>query len=400
MPILNYIAIDAHGKRRKGRLSVANEADLEARLVMMDLSLVSSKEEKLSKRAGRRGVSRKDLINLCFHLEQLIRAGVPLLEGIEDIQQSTENRSLKIILAAIIADLQGGKLFSEALEAYPAVFDKVFITLVQAGETTGGLADIFAELTRSIKWRDELIAKTKQLLMYPAIVSLVMFGSIGFMFGYLVPQLVDFLINMGQTLPIQTRILIAISDFFVAWWWALFGLPPLIILATLFAAKHNPQVRYRLDQLKISIWVVGPILYKIMLARMSNTLAMMYSAGIPIIESIRMNREISNNLVVEAALDQIADSISQGTQITAAFSQAGIFSPLVIRMIKIGETTGALDHSLKNVSYFYDREVDQDVNRLQAMIEPALIVVLGGMLGFVIISVLGPVYDMLGNLDI
>jgi len=400
MPILNYIAIDVNGRRQKGSLNAISEPDLEARLVTMGLSLISSKEEKIGKRASRRGVSRKDLINLCFHLEQLTRAGVPLLEGLEDIQQTTENRSLKIILASIIADLQGGKLFSEALSAYPEVFDKVFITLVQAGETTGGLADIFAELTRSIKWRDELISKTKQLLTYPAIVSLVMFGSIGFMFGYLVPQLVDFLINMGQTLPLQTRMLIAISDFFVAWWWALFGLPPLVIMAILFLAKHNPQVRYRLDKLKISVWVIGPILYKIMLARMSNTLAMMYAAGIPFIESIRMNREISNNLVVEEALEQIADSISQGTQITAAFSQAGIFSPLVIRMLKIGETTGALDQSLKNVSYFYDREVDEDVNRLQAMIEPALIVILGGMLGFVIISVLGPVYDMLGKLDI
>jgi type IV pilus assembly protein PilC len=182
------------------------------------------------------------------------------------------------------------------------------------------------------------------------------------MFGYLVPQLVDFLLNMGQTLPIQTRVLIAISDFFVAWWWALLGVPPLLIIALLAIAKRNPQLRYRLDQFKIRAWVIGPILYKIMLARMSNTLAMMYAAGIPFIESIRMNREISNNLVMEAALDQVADSISRGTQITTAFSQAGMFSPLVIRMLKIGETTGALDQSLKNVSYFYDREVDDDVN--------------------------------------
>lgn len=400
MPILNYVAIDSRGKRQKGSLNAVSEPDLEARLLTMDLSLISSREEKLGKRSGRRGVTRKDLINLCFHLEQLIRAGVPLLDGLEDIQQTTDNRNLKIILSSIIADLQGGKLFSEALAAYPQVFDKVFITLVQAGESTGGLADIFDELTRSIKWRDELISKTKQLLTYPAIVSLVMAGSIGFMFGYLVPQLVDFLINMGQTLPLQTRLLIAISDFFVVWWWALLGFPPLTIFLILFMAKQNRQVRYRLDQFKISAWVIGPILYKIMLARMSNTLSMMYAAGIPFIESIRMNREISNNLVVEAALDQVADSISQGTQITVAFAQAGIFSPLVLRMLKIGETTGALDQSLKNVSYFYDREVDEDVNRLQSMIEPALIVILGGMLGFVIISVLGPVYDMLGKLDI
>lgn len=400
MPILNYVAIDSRGKRQKGSLNAVSEPDLEARLLTMDLSLVSSREEKLGKRSGRRGVTRKDLINLCFHLEQLIRAGVPLLDGLEDIQQTTDNRNLKIILSSVIADLQGGKLFSEALAAYPQVFDKVFITLVQAGESTGGLADIFDELTRSIKWRDELISKTKQLLTYPAIVSLVMAGSIGFMFGYLVPQLVDFLVNMGQTLPLQTRLLIAISDFFVVWWWALFGFPPVAIFLILFMAKQNRQVRYRLDQFKISAWVIGPILYKIMLARMSNTLSMMYAAGIPFIESIRMNREISNNLVVEAALDQVADSISQGTQITVAFAQAGIFSPLVLRMLKIGETTGALDQSLKNVSYFYDREVDEDVNRLQSMIEPALIVILGGMLGFVIISVLGPVYDMLGKLDI
>ncbi|MEL0083835.1 MAG: type II secretion system F family protein, partial [Gammaproteobacteria bacterium] len=208
-----------------------------------------------------------------------------------------------------------------------------------------------------------------------------------------------FLVNMGQELPLQTRLLIAISDFFVAWWWALFGFPPLLILLVIMAAKYNPQVRYSLDKFKISAWVIGPILYKIMLARISNTMAMMYAAGIPFIESVRMNRDIANNLVIESALDGIADAISQGRQITDAFSNAGIFSPLVVRMIKIGETTGALDHSLKNVSYFYDREVDEDVNRLQSLIEPALIVILGGLLGFVIISVLGPVYDMLSKLD-
>ncbi|MBV1960990.1 MAG: type II secretion system F family protein [Immundisolibacteraceae bacterium] len=400
MPILKYSAIDDLGKRHRGSLNAANESDLEARLRSMNLSLLSYKEERLGARAAAKGITRKDLINLCFHLEQLTRAGVPLLEGLDDIQQTTENRSLKIIIASIIADLEGGKLFSEALEAYPAVFDKVFITLVKAGETTGGLSDIFLELTRSIKWRDELISKTKQLLAYPVIVSVFMFGAIGFMFIYLVPQLTEFLINMGQTLPLQTRALIAISDFIVAWWWAMLGLPIFLIMTLLVSASQSRAVRYQLDKFKISAWVIGPILYKIALARISNTIAMMYAAGIPLLQAIRLNRDISNNLVLEQALDQVANDIAQGSQITAAFSKAEIFSPLVIRMLKIGETTGALDGSLANVSYFYDREVDEDVNRLQTMIEPALIAVMGLMLGFIIISVLGPIYDMIGKLDI
>lgn len=399
MPILSYVAIDALGKRRKGSLNAANEPDLELRLRAMDLTLITSREERLGKRAVRRGVTRKDLINLCFHLEQLTRAGVPLLDGLEDIQLTTENRSLKMVISSVVADLEGGKLLSEALAAYPEVFDQVFITLVQAGETTGNLPDVFTELTRSIKWRDELIAKTKQLLTYPVIVSLFMVGSISFMFGYLVPQLVDFLVNMGQSLPLQTRLLIALSDFFVAWWWALLGTPIVAIAVVLGTAKKNRSVRYQLDRFKLSAWIIGPIFYKIALARISNTLAMMYSAGIPLLESIRLNREISNNLLLEEALGQTAESISRGSQIAAAFAEVGIFSPLVLRMVKVGETTGALDDALANVSYFYNREVEEDIGRLQALIEPILIGILGGLLGFVIISVLGPVYDLLTKLD-
>jgi type IV pilus assembly protein PilC len=215
---------------------------------------------------------------------------------------------------------------------------------------------------------------------------------------YLVPQMTAFIRNMGQEIPLQTRLLMAVSDIFVNYWWAIAAVPFAAWFGVKLAARSYPAVEYAIDHYKISMPLVGPILRKIILSRFASSFAMMYSSGITVLDAIRSCEEIVGNKPVEQALRTAGQQIAEGKNMTAAFQELELFPPLVIRMLRIGENTGALDTALLNVSYFYNREVREAIGKVQAMIEPILTVVLGLILGWVMLSVLGPVYDAISKM--
>jgi type IV pilus assembly protein PilC len=217
---------------------------------------------------------------------------------------------------------------------------------------------------------------------------------------YLVPQMTGFIRNMGQEVPLQTVILIHVSNFFVNYWWAVLASPFVAWFGIRFAIKANPTIAYAFDNYKITAPLIGPILRKIILSRFASSFAMMYSSGITVLDAIRSCEEIVGNKPVENALRTVGQQIAEGKNMTLAFQDIALFPPLVIRMLRIGENTGGLDTALLNVAYFYNREVKEAIGKLQAMIEPALTVVLGLILGWVMLSVLGPVYDSLSKMKI
>jgi len=399
MPLYTYKAIDGRGKGVIGRTEAVNPFDLEQRLLRMGLDLVyGAPTSQTAKLIGGARVSRQDLINFCFHLEQLAGAGVPVVEGLVDLRDSIENRRFREVISGLLEAIEGGKNLSQALAEYPEVFSKVFVSLVRSGEQTGKLAEVLKSLNESLKWEDELAAQTKKLIMYPAFVGSVVLLVTFFLMIYLVPQMTGFIRNMGQDIPLQTRILIAVSNFCVDYWWAVIAAPFALWFGLKFAARTNPAVAYALDRYKISAPMVGPILKKIILSRFASSFAMMYSSGITVLDAIRSCEEIVGNRPVEYALRGAGQQIAEGKNLTVAFQDAGLFPPLVIRMLRIGENTGGLDTALLNVSYFYNREVRESIGKLQAMIEPALTLVLGAILGWVMLSVLGPVYDTISKM--
>jgi type IV pilus assembly protein PilC len=203
---------------------------------------------------------------------------------------------------------------------------------------------------------------------------------------------------MGQELPLQTVILIHVSNFCVNFWWLILVTPPAIFFGLRFAARTNPAVAFALDRYKLELPVIGPILRKIIISRFTASFAMMYASGITVLDTIRSSEETIGNLPLERALRIAGQQIAEGKNMTLAFQDVGLFPPLVIRMLKVGEQTGGLDTALLNVSYFYNREVRESIGKLQAMIEPALTVVLGAILGWVMVSVLGPVYDTISKM--
>jgi type IV pilus assembly protein PilC len=257
---------------------------------------------------------------------------------------------------------------------------------------------VLKSLTESLKWEDELAAQTKKLAMYPAFVGGIVLIVTFFLMIYLVPQMTGFIRNMGQAIPLQTRLLVAVSNFFVDYWWAIIAAPFAAWGALHFAIRANPRIAFLIDHYKISMPLIGPILRKIILSRFASSFAMMYSSGITVLDSIRSCEEIVGNRPLEEALRKAGQQIAEGKGLTAAFQDLSLFPPLVIRMLRIGEATGKLDTALLNVSYFYNREVRDAIARVQAMIEPALTVFLGAILGWVMLSVLGPVYDAISKM--
>ena len=398
MALYTYKAIDTRGKSVMGRVEAVNLFDLEQRLSRMELDLVSgAPSSQMTRFLGGR-VSRQDLINFCFHLEQLATAGVPVLEGLVDLRESVENPRFREVVSGLVESIEGGKNLSAALAEFPEVFSKVFVSLIRSGEQTGKLSDVLKSLTETLKWEDELAAQTKKLMLYPAFVGSIVLVVTFFLMIYLVPQMTGFIRNMGQDVPLQTLILIAVSNFFVNYWWLVILAPFAAWGGLKLAILRNPAVEYAIDHYKLRMPLIGPILRKIILSRFASSFAMMYASGITVLDAIRSCEEIVGNRPLERSLRKAGQQISEGKNLTAAFQDLSLFPPLVIRMMRIGEGTGKLDTALLNVSYFYNREVRESIAKVQAMIEPLLTVVLGAILGWVMLSVLGPVYDAISKM--
>lgn len=397
MPLFNYRAVTSAGKVATGLLDAANPVDLELRLKRMGLDLIAGKPASNTSAIGA-GVPRRELITFFFNLEQLSRSGVPLLECLGDLRDTVTDPRFRQVLASLIESIEGGKRLSQAMAEHPLTFDRVFIALLKAGEESGRLPEVFRHLTETLKWQDEMAAQTKQVLIYPAFVLVVVGALVFFLMIYLVPQLVAFIQAMGQQLPLQTRILMFTSQVFVNYWYLILFLPIAAVVGVLMAARVSPGVRYWLDGIKLRVWPVGPILRKIILARFANAFAMMYSSGITILDCIAILRDIVGNAEVAEAMDRVRHEIEEGKNLSQSFADTGMFPPLVLRMLRVGESTGGLDTALLNVAYFYERDVKESIKRVQSMIEPTLTLVMGAILGWIMFSVLMPIYDLITKL--
>ncbi|MDR2165829.1 MAG: type II secretion system F family protein [Zoogloeaceae bacterium] len=389
-----YSAIDAAGRRVRGYLDAVDLAELEARLERMALFLVRGKPARAIRFTAPRP-PRQERLWFCFQLRQLLHAGVPLLTALADLAGTLEHPRMKAVAASLAQSLEGGARFSEALAMHPACFGPVFVSMTRAGESTGDLAGALEKLETALKWEDELIRALQRILAYPMVAAVVMLAATGFLLLYLVPQLQVFARNMGQTLPWHARALFGLSGFLAAYWHVLLIVGCLSTGAGALAWRVSARVRFLLDDWKLRLPVVGGVRRKIILARLVDTLALLYAAGIPVLEAIGIARHVAGNLVVERALMTIETMIRDGRSMAGAFADTGFFPPLVTRMVRVGETTGALDAALKNVGAFYSQDARATVARIEALAEPVLTLALGAVMAWIALSVIGPIYDMI-----
>ncbi len=396
-----YKAIDAAGRIRKNSIAAENLLDLEQRLSGMGMELINYRQKRTGLFSFKaRGINRRDLINFTFQMQQLTKSGVSILEGLDDLKQSVPDSRMKEVLSGIIDEIQGGKTFSGALSEFPEIFDSVYIALVKVGEESGRIAEVMFDMAETLKWHDELISHTKKIMIYPMIVTVVITAVVSYLMIALVPELIPFIEDMGGEIPIHTRALIATSWFLGNFWYLVFGTPVVLFFILHEAARRKPGVRLLIDRIKLKLYIFGPIILKTNLARFSNYFAMMYSSGLTVLDGLKISELLMGNAVLTESIKDIREKISEGGEISESFATVDIYPPLVIRMLKVGEKTGALDEALLNISYFYNREVKESVDKMEAAMSPVLTIILGGIMMWIMSAVLGPIYDSLTKIQL
>ncbi len=384
----------------RGIVSAQSEVHLDKQLQSAGLELVSCTPVGGKKSPfGVRKPGIRDLIQLFVHMEQMQSAGVPMLDSLADIRDTTDNPALRDMMSEIYRDVSEGSSLSEAMERHPKTFTNLYISLIAAGEETGDMTSSYLQLIKYLKWVDKMRAKIKKATTYPMILLGAVILCVVVMMGWVVPQIASFIVNIGQDLPFYTTALIATSEFVQAYWWALIAGPILLALLIFLLRKMSREIAYRIDLLFITMPVFGPLIRKISIARFAQTFGALYASGIDVISALRSSQNTINNLALYEATETCIVAVQNGSPLSDAFNASGEFPSMVVRMLRIGEESGNLTVVLEQVSDFYTADVDEAVDALIAMIEPFLTAVLGGMILWIAVAVFGPIYSSFEDLD-
>ena len=400
MPDFFYKARDRNGKQIKGVMAATDEMDLANVLRGKGLYLVYFKEKKENKKSigsiGFGKVTRRDLIEFTVHLATVLSAGVPILQGLQDLEAQTKNPRFREVIRRIREDINAGSSLHSALSNHPRIFPPVYVNMVKAGEASGNVDMILQELVGFLQWQEELTSNIKKATTYPLMVLVAVFLLMGLLFAFAFPRITGVLVAMKVPLPFITKTMIGISTFFKAYWWILFfGLAAAAI--GLRAAAKTPKGRLWVDKLKLRLPVVGGLIRKIALSRFAHHLGLLWRAGIDIGQALTLVEHTVGNQVIARAISQAKEEVLAGGSLYESLKKTGQFSPLVMRMISIGETTGEIDKSLAEVSEYYDREVPATIKKMFSIMEPLLIVFLALIVLTVALSIYLPLYTALSH---
>ncbi len=399
MPAYTYKALNEMGRIFRGQIVAENDLDLESRLKEIDLDLIDYREQKEKKAGFGARIKQRDLILMCLHLEQLSRAGVPIYEALQDVRDSTESLKLRDVVTDMCERVKTGEKLSQAMAHYDRVFGNVFVGLVEAGEQNGNLTESFIHMSNHMKWTSELTRRVKKAVRYPIGLAVIMSGVITVLMIAVVPKLVDFMTSQGFDLPIHTRALIATSGAFVDYWYAILGVPVVIYVFLKILYRVSMGFAYKVDTLAMKLPILGGAIRKINLARFTHFFSVMFKSGIDIIDSLEAGRGVVNNLVIKESIGIVIRSVTEGNSLTASLRISNQFPNLVIRMFKVGEDSGNMNDALENITYFYNREVDDAVDGVVGSIQPIMTALMGAIIFWIIAAVFGPLYQSFQNLN-
>lgn len=397
MPIYNWVAETKKGKVIKGELEAADEksAGLQLRRRNLKIRKIKPKPKDIFENVSfmQPKVTKKDIVIFTRQFSTMIDAGLPLVQGLTILADQTENKTFQRILKEVVKDVEGGASLAEALEKHPQVFDSLFVNLVAAGEVGGILDTILQRLAAYIEKAEKLKAQIKGAMTYPIVVVAIAIIVISVIMIFVIPVFQDMFASFGKALPVPTQIVVAMSDFTKGN--ILYMIGALILFVFLFKKyRGTTGGRKTTDTLSLKLPVFGPLLKKVAVARFSRTLGTMISSGVPIITALEIVAKTSGNVVLEEVIFDVRSSIAEGQPIAEPLSENDIFPNMVVQMIAVGEATGALDTMLEKIADFYDDEVDVAVAAMTAMLEPLLMVFLGGSIGGLVIAMYLPIFSM------
>ena len=385
-----YKARDEAGRLARGEADASGPEELRDTLRRRGLYLVEAKPVMAAVRRGG-SASRDELILFSFHLQAVVASGIPLLVGLNDLAEHTRSRTFREVVRDIGDSIQQGATLSQALQRHPRAFPRSYVHMVEAAEASGRLDEILGRLVHLLEWSAELRGQIRQLLTYPAIVGAAMFGLVVLMLTYVLPRFSEILESLNVGLPWPTRFLMGASHGFLAYW-------PFILaggagIAVLIGVLHRqPRTRERLDAVALRLPAVGDLNRAFVGSQIAHFLGAFSEAGVPIAQSLALLSGVGANRHVARSITRVHDQVLGGQTLTQAFGEAAILPPLVYRMLAIGEETGALPRALQKAEEFYDREIPRRVKKVMDLAGPALTVILGAVLLFVLASVLLPLY--------
>jgi type IV pilus assembly protein PilC len=429
MPKFNYVALDARGNETKGSIEVGSQNEAIGRVKEMGLFPTKIAEaEKEDKSAGKStktkaaaktkaggkkgggmsinikipglggGVKPKILMTFTRQLATLVDAGLPLLRGLRVLEKQERNATLKGILAQLASSIEGGSTFSEALAQHPKVFNKLFVNMVKAGELGGVLEVVLKRLAEFSEKAQKIKGKVKAALFYPVAVMIVAVGIMILLMCFVVPKFKDVFAGMGVKMPTFTLFVMATSDLIKNHILATLGV--LVVLFVLFMLFIKTKFgRHLFDKFKLIAPAIGPVISKVAISRFTRTLGTLVSSGVPILQALNIVKETAGNVIIANAVSKVHESVKEGETITAPLEGSGVFPPMVISMVDVGEQTGALPEMLIRIADDYDEQVDNAVDAMTSLLEPMMIVFLAVIVGSIVIAMFLPLIAMITNLS-
>ena len=402
MPVFRYTKLSGAGHKEQSTVEAPSVADARRRLRAAGVHVIEITDGQIDvqhqlagqpRTIGFRKIKRRDLSTAIWQLASLLHAGIALVPALSAMVEQLGNRPLAGVFGQIRDKVNEGTSLAKAMEEYPAVFSEIFISMVSAGEATGTLENVLSRLAEMSEKRNNLTNKVKAAMAYPLFMAVAGVAVVGFIFAFVIPSIAKLFLEMNRQLPWPTIMLIGISDFTQRYFWVLLAVPG-VFAGALVLWLRTTAGRETWDRLKLKCPLLGGLALKMAVSRFSRTLAVLLASGLPIVEALDLARRVIGNSAVSAVVEDAKDAISHGERIANSFRKSGVFPPIVIHMIAAGEKSGSIEEGLANVADVFDNEVETTVKALTSLLEPLMIVLLGTIVGFIVLAILLPIFDI------
>ncbi len=400
MPTFAYSARPATGGDiQSGEIELPTKEEVLSFLHRQKLIPVSVREKsrEISFQIGT-GVKTRDIVIFTRQFATMINSGLPLVQSLDILAEQTENKSLRKIIQDVLYDVESGHTLADALSRHPRVFTDLFVNMVAAGEAGGILDTILLRLATFLEKNDALVRKIKGAMIYPAVILTVAASAVTILLIFVIPTFQEMFSSVGVPLPLPTRIVIGLSAFLTGYWWAVLG----GVMVTAFAIRQFYRTeggRLTVDRMLLAMPLIGDLQRKAAVARFTRTLGTLVSSGVSILEGLEITAKTAGNRVIHDAVMGSRASIAGGETIAGPLKESGVFPPMVVQMINVGEQTGGLDEMLEKIADFYDEEVDAAVAAMLSAMEPIMIVFLGVIVGGMIVAMYLPIFDMINTVQ-